>query len=106
MYKESDYSYRISFSKEDDEFVATVLEFPLLSYLDKTQTGALEGINEVVRKAMEIYAEDGQELPEPLALKKYSGKFALRMTPQQHQRVATEAAEQGVSINQLLVSRI
>lgn len=50
--------------------------------------------------------EDGDPIPEPLSKRQYSGRYALRMTPEQHRRLAMEAAEQGVSMNQLLVSRI
>ncbi|MCL1797818.1 MAG: type II toxin-antitoxin system HicB family antitoxin [Eggerthellaceae bacterium] len=106
MYKAEDYTYRVFWSEEDQEYVGVVAEFPLLSCLEADQFEAFKGIVEVVRFALEIMKEDGQQVPEPINKKRYSGKYALRMTPEQHKRVAIEAAEQGVSINQLLVSRI
>ena len=40
----SHYTYRVTWSPEDDEFVATVVEFPSLSWLAGTQAEALEGL--------------------------------------------------------------
>lgn len=36
----------------------------------------------------------------------YSGKLVLRIPPEQHRRIAIEAAEEGVSINRLIGARI
>ena len=106
MYKAQDYTFRIFWSEDDEEWVGTVVEFPLLSYLDAEYLSAAQGIKEVVESALEILKEEGNDAPQPLMHRKFSGKFALRMTPEQHARITLEAAEQGVSINQLLVSRI
>ena len=106
MYKAQDYTYRIFWSDEDGEWVGTAVEFPLLSCLDNEYLGAAQGIKDVVEEALKILKEDGKDAPQPIKLRKFSGKYALRMTPEQHARVTLEAAEQGVSINQLLVSRI
>ena len=106
MYKAQDYTYRLFWSEGDNEWVGTAVEFPLLSYLDKDYLNAALGIQEVVGFALEVIEEEGREAPQPLRQRLYSGKFALRMTPEQHARVTLEAAEQGISINQLLVSRI
>ena len=106
MYKAQDYTYRIFWSQDDEEWVGAVAEFPLLSYLDADYTKAALGIKDVVEAALEIMLTEGREAPQPIMHRKYTGKYALRMTPEQHARVTIEAAEQGVSINQLLVSRI
>lgn len=106
MAEAKEYTYRIFWSDSDKEYVGKVAEFPLLSYLDKDQMEALKGIVEVVEGALELLKEEGREVPVPLSQRDFSGKFALRMTPEQHMRISLEAAEQGVSINQLLVSRI
>lgn len=45
-----------------------------------------------------IYA-DGHELPEPLAAKKFSGKFVLRVEPALHRRLAAKALAAGESLN-------
>ena len=55
---------------------------------------------------LEDMAESGEEAPTPLASRTYSGKFALRIPPVKHRVLAIEAAEQHVSLNQLVVSRL
>lgn len=48
----SHYTYRISWSAEDDEFVATCVEFPSLSWLASTQTDALQGLETLLRETL------------------------------------------------------
>ena len=43
---------------------------------------------------------------EPLAERTYSGKFNLRVGEALHRRLAIEAAEEKLSINQLIVRRL
>jgi len=42
----------------------------------------------------------------PLADKQYSGVLSLRIPPELHLSLATQAAEQGVSINRLVSARL
>jgi predicted HicB family RNase H-like nuclease len=48
----------------------------------------------------------GESLPEPLALRHYSGKFMVRIPPEVHRRLAIEAAESGVSLNRLASAKL
>ena len=50
--------------------------------------------------------ENGETVPLPLATKTYSGKFQVRIPPEQHRNLAIEAAEQGVSINRLVAAKL
>ena len=42
------YTYRLTWSDEDNEFVGLCTEFPSLSWLAETQEEALQGIKKVV----------------------------------------------------------
>ena len=42
------YTYRVTWSEEDQEYVGLCLEFPSLSWLAKNQEEALRGIREIV----------------------------------------------------------
>ncbi|HBT94881.1 MAG TPA: toxin-antitoxin system HicB family antitoxin [Coriobacteriia bacterium] len=106
MFKAQEYTYRVFWSREDNAFIATVAEFPSLSGVGDTQSEALDGIVEVVRFVLTDMVNSREIIPAPLNARNYSGNIRLRMPKEQHRRVAIEAAEQGVSINQLLVSRI
>ena len=106
MYSADEYHYHVVRDTAGKAFIATVVEFPSLSNIDDSQIGALAGMVDLVSFVLADMEENGEEIPTPLVKRKFSGKISLRMTPEQHRRVATEAAEQGISINQLLVSRI
>lgn len=100
------YTYRVFWSKEDDEFVATVAEMPLLSWLAPTQTEALEGLRQVVEDVIADMQECGEAVPKPFSEKSYSGKFVVRIPPELHRRLAIEAAEEHVSLNQLVTTKL
>jgi len=53
----------------------------------------------IVEEWVEILESDGRELPEPLAGKKFSGKFVLRVEPAIHRRLAAKALAAGESLN-------
>ena len=100
------YTYRVSWSAEDDEYVATVAEFPSLSWLAPTQVEALSGISDVVRDVLADLTASGETIPEPLSERTYSGRFVVRVPAEVHRRLALEAAEQKVSLNRLVSDRL
>ncbi|MBS5450091.1 MAG: toxin-antitoxin system HicB family antitoxin [Coriobacteriia bacterium] len=106
MYQAEEYTFRVFYSQEDHAFIATAAEFPSLSNVGDSQADALAGLVTLIQDVLSDLQEEGAAAPEPLGRRRYSGKISLRITPQQHRRLAMEAAEQGVSINQLLVSRV
>lgn len=102
----SHYTYRVTWSAEDGEFAATCVEFPSLSWLAPSQAEALNGLEEVIAETMRDMVGVGEEVPQPLSERRYSGKFNLRVGESLHRRLALEAAEEQVSINQLVVRRL
>lgn len=100
------YTYRVTWSVEDEEFVATCLELPSLSWLAPIQDGALSGLRDLVAEVVQELADGGEPVPEPLSVKSYSGKFNLRVGEQLHRRLAMEAAEEHLSLNQYVVRRL
>ncbi len=100
------YTYRVIWSEEDGEFVGLCAEFPSLSWLDADRHVALDGITKLVKDVIQDMQSNGEALPEPLASKKYSGELRLRMPPVVHQRLALQAAEEGMSLNALIVRRL
>ena len=100
------YTYRVAWSPEDGEHVATVAEFPSLSWLAPTQVEALGGIADVVREVLADLAASGEPIPEPLSERNYSGRFVVRVPAEVHRPLAREAAEQRVSLNRLVSDRL
>ena len=104
--KNDHYTYRVTWSEEDNEYVGLCAEFPSLSWLAKTQEAALKGIRNVVADVIKDMKNNGEEIPQPLASKNYSGKFMVRVPPEVHRSLAIQAAESGVSINRLVSTRL
>ncbi len=100
------YTYRVTWSAEDAEFVGTCLEFPSLSWLAATQDDALHGIRDVVRDVVKDLHAGGEPIPEPLSSRVYSGKFNLRVGERLHRKLALEAAQEHLSLNQYVVRRL
>ena len=106
MYSADQYTYRVMWSAEDGEYAATVAEFPSLSWLDSTQDGALKGAVSLVAEILADMEAQGETVPEPFGCRSYSGRFQVRIPPEQHRRIAIEAAESGVSLNRLVAARL
>lgn len=100
------YTYRITWSEEDKEYVGLCVEFPSLSWLAENPELALKGIREVVEEVIKDMKDSEEALPEPLSGRKFSGKFVVRIPPNVHRRLAIEAAEEGISLNRLVSEKL
>ena len=100
------YTYRVTWSPEDDEHLGLCTEFPSLSWLAKTPEAALKGIGKVVADVVADMQASGEPVPQPMAEKHYSGEFRVRIPPQLHRNLAMMAAEQGVSLNRLASAKL
>jgi len=104
--KNDHYTYRITWSAEDKEYVGLCAEFPSLSWLAKAPETALKGIRKVVAEVVEDMKKAGESIPEPIANRPYSGKFVVRVTPETHRLLAIQSAETGVSLNRLVSAKV
>lgn len=100
------YTYRVTWSAEDNEHVGLCAEFPSLSWLAATPEKALAGVRRVVKDVVTELQATGEVVPDPLADRKYRGRFIVRVPSLVHRALATEAAEQGVSINRLVSAKL
>ena len=104
--KNDHYTYRVTWSEEDQEYIGLCTEFPSLSWLTETQDSALEGIRQLVADLISDMKQKKEEIPIPISIRKYSGKFMVRIPPEVHRKLAEIAAEEGVSINRLVSARL
>jgi len=100
------YTYKVTWSAEDQEFVGLCAEYPSLSYLDEDRPTALEGITNLVKDVVADMEVNGEKIPEPIAERSYSGKFQVRIPSELHRRLAIEAAEENVSLNRLVSHKL
>ncbi|MBM3264984.1 MAG: type II toxin-antitoxin system HicB family antitoxin [candidate division Zixibacteria bacterium] len=104
--KNDRYTYRVTWSEEDQEYVGLCAEFPSLSWLAASHEEALQGIRSVVEQVVLDLTAQGEEVPRAVACKSYSGKFMVRVPPDVHRELAIEAAESGVSLNRLASAKL
>ncbi len=100
------YTYRVEWSEEDGTHISRCLEFPSLTAHGETMEKALKEIRIVVATTVEWLEEEHEKIPEPFGLKKYKGNLTLRVPADVHRKLAIQSAEQGVSVNQYILSRI
>ena len=106
LMKSDHYTYRVTWSSDDNEHVGLCAEFPSLSWLASSPEKALTGIRKVVAEIIKDMKLSKELIPEPLSEKKFSGKFIVRVPSTVHRALAIEAAEQGVSINRLVSAKL
>jgi predicted HicB family RNase H-like nuclease len=104
--KADHFTYRVTWSPEDNEHVGLCVEFPSLSWLAATPEAALLGIRRLVRATVREMGASQEPIPMPLAAKHYSGQFRVRIPPHVHRSLALEAAEQGISLNRLASAKL
>ena len=100
------YTYRVSWSAADSEFVASVLEFPSLSWIATTRNKALNGLTSLVEEVLQDMIQSGEEIPQPWDEREFSGKFNLRLGPDLHKRIALEAAVHNESMNSYIIKKL
>ena len=104
--KNDKYTYRVTWSEGDAEYVGLCAEFPSLSWLAHTPEAALKGIRKLVNEVITDMITNGEPVPEPIATRHFSGKFMVRVPPDVHRQLALEAAEAGVSLNRLASAKL
>ncbi|WP_174782890.1 MULTISPECIES: hypothetical protein [unclassified Dolichospermum] len=65
------YTYKVTWSEEDQEFVGLCAEFPSLSYLHKDQNATLKGITDLVKDVVTDMESNEELVPEPRANASY-----------------------------------
>jgi predicted HicB family RNase H-like nuclease len=100
------YTYRVTWSAEDDEHLGLCAEFPSLSWLASSPEKALKGIRQLVADVVADMAAQKEDIPVPLAERHYSGEFRVRIPPELHRRLAIDAQEQQVSLNRLVSAKL
>lgn len=104
--KNNKYTYRVTWSEEDGEYVGLCVEFPSLTWLARTPEAALKGIRKLVSEIITDMLRSQEPVPEPIATRHFSGKFIVRVPPDVHRQLAIQAAEAGVSLNRLASAKL
>lgn len=100
------YTYRVEWSVDDGVHIASCLELPTLTAHGKTMELAIKSIRKAVAVTLKAMKEEKEEIPEPFSIRQFKGNLTLRTSPEVHRLLVTHAAEQGVSINQYILSKV
>lgn len=103
--------YTIEITHDRDEegnegFVADVRELPGCMSQGATIEEAAARVRDAMGDWLAIALEDGKEIPEPRSPNAYSGRFVLRLPRGLHAQLASEAAREGVSLNQYVATTL
>jgi len=100
------YTYRVTWSEDDTEYVGLCAEFPSLSWLAATPEAALKGVRKMVAEVVQDMEANKEVVPQPIACRRYSGKFMVRIPPDVHRNLAIQSAESQVSLNRIVSSKL
>lgn len=89
------YTYRVTWSPEDQCHVALCDELPSLSWLASTPEEAFNGIRRLVAECIQDMAEGGEVPPSPLPHSRTTYRMSIAVSPSVHRRLALTAAEEG-----------
>lgn len=98
-----EYSMVIQWSEEDGGYIATIPELSGLSAFGVTREEALQELEVAKEAYLEVFKEDGCELPEPDTLNSFSGQTRIRLPKSLHASLSREAKLEGVSLNTHIV---
>jgi predicted HicB family RNase H-like nuclease len=101
------YTYRVEWSSRSEQYVARCLELPRISESAPAASEAIVRAEQAVADYVaEMDATFGGQPPTPLTDHDFSGTFLVRTSPELHERLTMEAAEQHVSLNQWTVQKL
>lgn len=87
-------------------FYARVLELDGCQSTGETFEKAYENLKEAMEGWLETKLENGFEIPLPVNYDDFSGKFLVRIPKSLHYKLAVEAEQEGVSLNQYALYKL
>ncbi len=100
------YQVNIAFDPRDKLYVARVPELENCHSHGATPEEALSNAKQAIELWLETAKERDIPIPEPLSRRSFSGKFVLRTSSGLHATLAQEAAQNGKSLNEMVVELI
>ena len=104
--KAARYTKMVEWSDEDHCFIGRCPEIMSGGVHGNDEAKVYAELCQAVEEMIELIHTDGHALPEPLAGKKFSGKFVLRLEPSLHRRLAAKALASGESLNSFCAKKL
>jgi predicted HicB family RNase H-like nuclease len=96
----------VEWSDEDNCFIGRCPELMLGGIHGSDEAKVYTELCAAVEEMVALIDADGDEVPEPLGPKKFSGKFVLRVEPAIHRRLVVKALAAGESLNSYCVKTL
>lgn len=103
------YPLNLFWSDEDEGFIAEVPDLPGCSAWGETEADAAREAQDAIAAWLQAAEAAGRAIPKPsiaAPVSRYSGKFLVRVPRSLHARLAREAEQQGVSLNQWAATKL
>lgn len=105
-----DLPYNYIIQQVNDEsgfyFYARVLELDGCQSTGETFEEAYDNLKEAMEGWIEAKLEGGFDVPLPVGYENFSGKFVVRIPKSLHYKLAVEAEQEGVSLNQYALYKL
>ena len=107
-YMKLPYSIIVQERKDNGEhyYFGKILELDGCMSDGKTLDELERNLNKAMKLWLEVSLENGDVIPMPITDNTYSGKFNLRIPKSLHARLAYEAKQEGVSLNQYALYKL
>lgn len=98
------YMINIFWSEEDQCFLAEVPELEGCLSHGRSEAAALKNAHHAIASWIQAAKKLRHPIPDPLVLKRVSGKFNVRIPKQLHKSLVLKASQEQVSLNQLVTT--
>lgn len=103
-YLSLDYTTEVKFDPVDNIYIVKVKELKDCMSHGETIQEAFDEIEVAKRLWIETAIDHGFEIPKPKSEDDFSGKFMVRVPKGIHKEITEKAVEEGVSLNQWILS--
>lgn len=102
------YNYLIQLISDEsgNYYYGRVLELDGCQSTGETFEKAYNNLLEAMEGWLEVKIEHNDSIPEPLVDESYSGKFVVRIPKSLHKKLAIEAEQEGISLNQYTMYKL
>lgn len=94
------------FLDEDNEWLAHFEELPHISAFGDSPEEALKELDIAWSEVKQSYIDKGEEVPQSISNKRFSGQFNVRIDKRLHKELAMEAVRAGISLNALVSQKL
>lgn len=94
------------FLDEDNEWLAHFEELPHVSAFADSPEEALKELDIAWSEVKKSYIAKGEEVPQSIVNKRFSGQFNVRIDKRIHKNLAIEAMRAGISLNALVSQKL